>query len=135
MKSPPDLSRRKSRPQSFGAALTGMLRAIGGRASDSDLSEKWAEIVGTEIASAAKLVGLSKGVGARRDAPNNKIVIPGEREARGKGTPLRNVGRTLTVRATNPAGALALSYRAEEIRTRVNKYFGYDAVGSVKVKK
>lgn len=103
----PNLEKRKSRPQSLGGAFGGLLRLLGGAASDSDLAERWGRVVGEDIASKANLAGLSKG----------------------------KSGRTLTVKAKNPAGALALSYRTDEIMESVNKYFGYDAVGRVVVRK
>ncbi|MCL2538233.1 MAG: DUF721 domain-containing protein [Alphaproteobacteria bacterium] len=107
MNTKPNLSVRKSRPQSLGGAFGGLLRLIGGRASDADLSMRWGQIVGSGISSQANLVGLSRG----------------------------KTGRTITVRATNPAAALALSYQKDEIISDVNKYFGYDAVAKVVIKK
>ena len=107
MKTPPNLSLRTSRPQSLGGAFGGLLRLFGRTASDADLAARWPEIIGADLAGAASLSGMSKGKSAR----------------------------TLTVRATNPAGALALSYRRDEIRTRVNNYFGYAAVEKVVIRK
>ena len=107
MNKPPNLSQRISRPQSLGGAFGGLLRLFGRTASDADLSARWPEIMGADIAGQAIMAGLSKGA--------------------------KGVGRTLKIKAKNPAGALALSYRAEEIRTRVNKYFGYEAVVKVQI--
>jgi len=109
MNKAPNLSVRMSRPQSLGGAFGGVLRLFGCTASDADLSARWQEIIGVELSRQASMVGISK---------------------RTKGT-----GRTLKIKATNPAGALSLSYRAEEIRTRVNKYFGYEAIDKITVKK
>ncbi|MCL2331569.1 MAG: DUF721 domain-containing protein [Proteobacteria bacterium] len=110
----PNLEKRKLRPQSLGGAFGGLLKIFGARASDSDLAARWAEIAGKDIADMADLAGISKGIKNRETGAG---------------------GRTLTIRAKNPAFALALSYRAEEIRIAVNKYFGYDAVSKIKVTK
>jgi len=146
----PNLEKRKSRPQSFAAVLSGMLRAVGGRASDADIADKWSEIVGTELAVQAKIVSLSKsgrGVPRTPDPTQGLLIRSAHKqpypapqagqETGVRGTPLQNrvSGRTLTIRAAVPAMATTLAYRTEEIRAAVNRYFGYDAVGSVKVKK
>ncbi|MCL1785814.1 MAG: DUF721 domain-containing protein [Alphaproteobacteria bacterium] len=107
MNKPVDLSKRLSRPTSLGGAFGGLLRAFGRGASDADLAARWAEIVGADIAAAAAFSGISK-------AKNN---------------------RTLTVKSINPAGALTLSYHKDEIIKSVNKYFGYDAVAKIIIKK
>jgi hypothetical protein len=109
----PDLSKRISRPTQLGAVFGGLLRAFGRSASDADLAARWPEIVGNEIAAQASLVGISK--------PASRL------------TP--QASRTITIRSTNPAGALALSYRRDEIICAVNKYFGYDAVAKIVIKK
>jgi len=83
------------------------MKVLGRTASDSDLAARWNEIMGLDIATAAKMVGLSRG---RTD-------------------------RTLTIRATNPANALTLSYMADEIRSRANTYFGFNAVGKITIRK
>jgi len=103
----PDFSKRISRPTSLGGAFGSLLRAFGRTASDADLAARWPEIVGADIAGAAAIVGLSKA----------------------------KTGRTLTVKSINPAGALALSYRKDEIIRAVNKYFGYNAVAKIVIKK
>ena len=43
-------------------------------------------------------------------------------------------GRTIWIRAKNPAERLTLSYRAPDILKRVNDYFGYDAAARIVVK-
>ena len=109
MNAKPNLNNRVSRPQSLGGAFGGLLRLFGRTASDADLAAGWPEIIGAELSGQATLAGLSK-------------------KAKG-------VARTLRIKAANPAGALALSYRAEEIRRRVNKYFGYEAIAKVTIGK
>ena len=115
MNKPFNLSHRIARPQSLGGAFGGLLRLFGRTASDSDLSTRWPEIIGAELAGQATLVGISKGTKGKK-----------------KG---QAAGRTLKVKAMNPARALTLSYRTEEIRIKVNKYFGYDAVTRVTIGK
>ncbi|MCL1902094.1 MAG: DUF721 domain-containing protein [Alphaproteobacteria bacterium] len=105
----PNLNERKSRPQTLGGAFGGLLRLLGGRVSDADLLARWEEIVGAEIASIAKLSGISRGT--------------------------KKTGRTLTVKSINPAAALTLSYQTNDIRDRVNKYFGYEAITKITIRK
>jgi len=109
-----NLDKRRERPTSLGGAFGGLLKLFGARASDADLAARWGEIVGADIANMADLAGISKGV-------RNK----------GKGIS----GRTLTIRAKNPAFALPLSYRTEEIRASVNKYFGFEAIEKIILRK
>ncbi|MDR1027251.1 MAG: DUF721 domain-containing protein [Rickettsiales bacterium] len=42
--------------------------------------------------------------------------------------------RTATIRAKNPARRLEISYSAPEIAEKINKYFGYGAIGKVVVR-
>jgi hypothetical protein len=115
MNKPPNLEQRKSRPHSLGGAFGELLRKLGRHSSDADLSARWNEIMGSEIADIADMAGISKGT-------RNKEQV-------------KNCERVLTVKAKNPALALALSYKVSDIRARANKYFGYDAIAAVKVKK
>ena len=105
----PNLSLRTSRPQSLTNIFGALSRAFGMRASDSDLAARWDEIMGDEIAQTARFVGLSR-------------ATPGR-------------ARSITVRATNPAAALTLTYQKSEIIARANKYFGHPAIDKVVVKK
>lgn len=111
----PDLSKRTTRPHSIGGAFGGLMRMLGTRASDADLAKRWAEIMGPEISNLATLAGISK---------------TGMRTMNGK-----SIGRNMTIRANIPAMATMLSYQAPEIIKRVNKYYGYDAIGRVTIKK
>ena len=99
---------RYSRPQTIAGALGGLMRIFGVRASDSDLQARWADIMGTDIASVASLAAIKK----NRDNTFNVVIRP-----------------------TNPAYALQLSYQRDEIITRINKYFGYDAVSKISFRK
>ncbi|MFQ6744552.1 MAG: DciA family protein [Alphaproteobacteria bacterium] len=99
---------RYSRPQTIAGALGGLIQIFGVRASDSDLLARWADIMGTDIASVASLAAIKK----NRDNTFNVVIRP-----------------------TNPAYALQLSYQRDEIITRINKYFGYDAVSKISFRK
>lgn len=83
------------------------MKIFGRTTSDSDLSARWAEVMGPDITAKATLVGLSK----------------------------TRTARTMTIRATSPAYALELSYSAEEIRKKANSYFGYDAIAKIRITK
>jgi len=102
------LDKRFTRPQTLASAFGGLLKIFGTRASDADLLARWGEIIGDDIASIAKLVGITK----TRDKKFN-----------------------IALRAANPAFALQLSYQNEEIIKRINKYFGYNAVEKIIIRK
>ena len=99
---------RTKHPQTIAGALGGLIKIFGVRASDSDLLARWADIMGTDIASVASLAAIKK----NRDNTFNVVIRP-----------------------TNPAYALQLSYQRDEIITRINKYFGYDAVSKISFRK
>ena len=112
MNTKPNLSKRISRPQSLGAAFGGLMKIFGARASDADLAENWEHVVGADLARLAKLSGTRKvGAGSARPKQFN-----------------------ITLKPSVPAMATELSYRTEEFRIKINKYFGYDAVGKITVK-
>ena len=102
------IDERINRPQTIGGALGGLIKIFGVRASDADLVARWGEIMGADIASVAKLVAIKK----NRDNTFNVVIRP-----------------------VHAAYALQLSYRADEIKKRINKYFGYDAVGKISFRK
>ena len=81
---------------------------FGCRASDSDLVARWVEIMGPDIAAVATLAAIKK---------------------------MRDDKFNVTIRPANPAYTLQLSYMSDEIKTRINKYFGYDAVGKISFRK
>lgn len=99
---------RAKRPQTIGGALGGLIKIFGVRASDSDLVARWVEIMGADIALIATLAAIRK----NRDGTFNVVIRP-----------------------TNPAYTLQLSYQKNEIISRINKYFGYDAVGKISFRK
>ena len=88
--------------------MGGLLRIFGVRVSDSDLVARWAEIMGSEIANIANIAAIKK----MRDGRFN-----------------------ITLRPTNPAFTLQLSYMSDEIKNKINKYFGRDAVAKISFRK
>lgn len=105
---PNKLNQRTSRPQTIAGAMGGVLKIFGIRASDSDLVARWAEIMGSEIANKANIIAIKK-------TKNNKFNV--------------------VIRPTNPALALQLSYMSEEIKNKINKYFGRDAIEKISIRK
>ena len=104
METKPNLSGRITRPQSLGGAVGGLLKIFGVRASDADLASRWDEIIGSDLARIGKLSGIKK----TKDKKINILIKPAV-----------------------PAMATELSYRTEEFRLKINKYFGYDAVEKI----
>lgn len=102
------LNNRVSHPTTIAGAFGGLFQIFGRRASDSDLVERWDKIMGDDIASVANLVAIKK-------MPGNKYSV--------------------TIKPTNPALALQLSYQRDEILRRINKYFGYDAISKITIRK
>jgi len=105
---PDKLAQRSRRPGTIGAALGELMSILGVRASDADLVARWDVIMGSDIASIARVAAVRK----MRDGKYNIVVRP-----------------------ANPAFALQLSYMTPEITTRINKYFGRDAVGKISFRK
>ena len=84
------------------------MQILGIRASDADLAKRWDKIMGPDIANIAKLVAIKK----TRDGHFN-----------------------ITLRPANPAFTLQLSYMSDEIKNKINKYFGRDAVAKISFRK
>ena len=99
---------RTAHPHTIAGALGGLMSMFGVRASDADLAARWNEIMGDDIAAVAQLAAVKK---------------------------LRDGKYSIAVRPANPAFALQLSYRQAEIITRLNNYFGRDAVSKVTFRK
>ena len=99
---------RTAHPHTLASAIGGLFRIWGARVSDADLAARWSEIMGADIGGISTLAAIKK-------TPDGKFNI--------------------AVRPINPAFALQLSYQADEIAKRVNKYFGYDAVNKVTFRK
>ena len=99
---------RKAKPQTLAASFGGLLENFGIRVSDADLSVNWQNIVGVDIAKISSLVAIK----VTRDKKFNIVVRP-----------------------VSPAFALELSYKVDEITKKVNKYYGYDAVAKITIRK
>jgi len=104
----PNLSVRKSRPQTLAASFGGLMNAFGVRASDADLAANWQNVVGRDIANISKVVAI-------RTLKNNKFNI--------------------VLRPAVPAYALELSYKVNECIEKINKYYGRDAVAKITIRK
>ena len=102
------IDQRLKRPQTIAGALGGLMQIFGVRASDADLIARWDEIMGADIANVARLAAIRK----NRDNTFNVVIRPAV-----------------------PAYALQLSYQSDEIIKRINKYFGYNAVGKISFRK
>ncbi len=105
---PNNFDKRSKRPQTLASAMGELMQMFGIRASDADLVKRWEKIMGAEIASIATIVAIKK----MKDGRFN-----------------------ITLRPTNPALTLQLSYMTEEIKEKINKYFGRDAVAKISFRK
>lgn len=103
-----DFTIRTKRPQSIAGALGGLLKIFGVRASDSDLVARWREIIGNEIANLADICAVKK---------------------------MRTGEYNIVLRPRNPAYTLKLSYMTDEIKNKINKYFGTACVGKISFRK
>jgi len=104
----PDLTIRKSKPQTLAASLGGLLDKLGVRASDADLAENWINVVGADIANISNVIAIKK---------------------------MRNDKLNIVLRPVSPAFALELSYKLDECMTKINKYYGYHAVAKITIRK
>lgn len=103
-----NLEVRKSRPQTLAAAFGGLMDMFGGRTSDADLANNWETIVGKDISKISKVIAIK----TMRDKRFNIVLKP-----------------------VSPAFALELSYKIEEIKVQINKYYGRDAVAKITIRK
>ena len=103
-----NLDTRKSRPQTLASAFGGLLEMFGARVSDADLANNWGRVVGPDISKISNIVAIKIG----RDKKFNIVLKP-----------------------KSPAFALELSYKLDEIKTAVNKYYGRDATGKITIRK
>ena len=99
---------RKSRPQTLASALGGLLEMFGIRASDADLVKNWKNIVSKDISDIANIVAVKK----TRDKKINIVLRP-----------------------ISSAFALELSYKVEDCKNQINKYYGYDTVSRIIIRK
>lgn len=103
-----NLEIRKSRPQTLAAAFGGLLDMFGGRTSDADLANNWESVVGSDISKISSLVAIK----IMRDKKFNIVLKP-----------------------VSSAFALELSYKVDEIKNKIDKYYGREAVGKITIRK
>lgn len=103
-----NLDIRKNRPQTLAAAFGGFMEMLGVRAADADLSKNWLNIVGKDIAKIANLVAVKQ---------------------------TKNKTLNIVLRPVSPAFALELSYKLDEIKNKINKYYGMDSVNKITIRK
>ena len=103
-----NLDTRKARPQTLAAAFGGLLEMFGARTSDADLANNWKSIVRDDVSKIANVVAVK----IMRDKKFNIVLRP-----------------------VSPAFALELSYKLDDIKTQINKYYGRDAVGKITIRK
>ena len=84
------------------------MEMFGGRASDADLVNNWAKIVGAEISTISNVVAVK----LSRDKKFNIVLRP-----------------------ISPAFALELSYKVDEIKNKIDKHYGREAVGKITIRK
>ena len=102
------LELRKSRLQTLASAFGGLMEMFGGRASDADLINNWAKIVGLDISKISSVVAVK----LSRDKKFNVVLRP-----------------------ISPAFALELSYKVDEIKNKIDKYYGREATGKITIRK
>ena len=103
-----NLESRKSRPQTLAAAFGGLMEKFGVRVGDADLANNWKSVVGNDISKISNIVAIK----TTRDKKFNIVLRP-----------------------ISPAFALELSYKIEDIKNQINKYYGYDAVSKITIRK
>jgi len=103
-----NLDVRKSRPQTLASALGGLMEIFGGRTGDADLANNWEKVVGIDVSKISSVVAIK----TARDKKFNIVLRP-----------------------LSPAFALELSYKIDEIKTKINKYYGREAVNKIIIRK
>jgi len=103
-----NLELRKSRPQTLASAFGGLMEMFGARTSDAELVNNWEKIVGTDISKISSVVAIK----ISRDKKFNIVVRP-----------------------VSPAFALELSYKVDEIKNKIDKYYGREATGKITIRK
>jgi hypothetical protein len=114
---PPD---RRVRPLPYAKAVGAMVPKITAKAFEcygfhtAEIMTQWAAIAGAELAAMAQPARIKwpRGGAAADDGKLEPAAL------------ILNV---------DPARALEIEYRAHEIADRINRYFGYRAIGTVKV--
>lgn len=99
---------RKNRPQTLASVVGGFIELFGGRTSDADLVKNWKNIVGSDIARISNLVAIKQ---------------------------TKTKQFNIVLRPVSPAFALELSYKLDEIKNNIDKYYGRDAVAKITIRK
>ncbi len=103
-----NLELRKSRPQTLASAFGGLMEMFGARTSDAELVNNWGKIVGLDISKISSVVAVK----LSRDKKFNVVLRP-----------------------ISPAFALELSYKVDEIKNKIDKYYGREATGKITIRK
>ena len=103
-----NLDVRKNRPQTLASVFGGFIELLGGHITDADLANSWPDVDGVDIAKIANLASVKK---------------------------TRTKQFNIVLRPVSPAFALELSYKLDEIKNRIDKYYGYDAVNKITIRK
>lgn len=103
-----NLDVRKSRPQTLASAFGGLMEIFGARTGDADLAKNWKNIVSRDISDIANVVAVKK----TRDKKFNIVLRP-----------------------VSPAFALELSYKVDECKKQIDKYYGTDSVAKITIRK
>lgn len=103
-----NLESRKSRPQTLAAAFGGLMEKFGVRVGDADLANNWENVIGKDISKISNVVAIK----TTRDKKFNIVLRP-----------------------VSPAFALELSYKIDECIKKINKYYGWDAVSKITIRK
>lgn len=103
-----NLDVRKSRPQTLAAAFGGLMEIFGVRTSDADLAKNWKNIVSKDISDIAKVIAVKQ---------------------------MKNKKLNIVLRPVSPAFALELSYKIEDCKNQIDKYYGRDAVAKITIRK
>ncbi len=103
-----NLNVRKSRPQTLASAFGGLMEIFGVRTGDADLAKNWKNIVSPDISAISNVVAVKK----TRDKKFNIVLRP-----------------------VSPAFALELSYKIDECKKQINKYYGDDSVAKITIRK
>ncbi len=103
-----NLDIRKNRPQTLASAFGNLIEMFGVKTGGSDLANNWENVVGLDVAKISKVVAVK----LSRDKKFNVVLRP-----------------------VSPAFALELSYKVDEIKEKINKYYGRDAVAKITIRK
>ena len=104
----PGFLQRSRTPQTLASVFSSFMNSFGNRVNDTDFINNWRGIVGNEIANISNIASIKK-------TQNKKFNI--------------------VLRPVSPAFALELSYKINDIKTSINKYYGSDVVEKISIRK